>query len=117
MVKKKIKKAEGDCGKNMQCKQLVIEGTSYKTLLNAKFENRKSWVPPDPSKILSYIPGTILEIFVKEGQEIMEGDPVVILEAMKMRNVVTSPAHGKVTVINVKKGDRIPKGHLIVQVQ
>lgn len=117
MLKKNKKKAEGDCGKKAKCKHLVIEGTRYKTLLSQKFENRKSWEPPDPSKVLSYIPGTILEVFVKEGQAIMEGDPLVILEAMKMRNVVTAHTQGKIVNVNVKEGDRIPKGHLILQVQ
>ena len=53
---------------------------------------------------------------MKEGQQIKEGDPLVILEAMKMRNVIASHTHGKVAIINVKEGDRIPKGHLIIQV-
>ena len=116
MTKKNTKTPENPCvNKNIRCKYLVINGTRYRTLYNSKFQNRKKWVAPDPTKILSYIPGTIIDVFVKEGQEIKQGDPLVTLEAMKMKNVITAHADGKITKLNVKTGDRIPKGHLLVQ--
>lgn len=115
MIKKNTKVQETCAKKNVKCKYLVINGTRYRTLYNSKFQNRKKWVAPDPTKILSYIPGTIQDVFVKEGQEIKLGDPIVTLEAMKMRNVITSHADGKIIKLNVKTGDRIPKGHLLIQ--
>ena len=51
-----------------------------------KLINRKKWINPDPNKIFSYIPGKIVKIFVTEGQEVQEGDSILIFEAMKMKN-------------------------------
>lgn len=115
MTKKTKNEPQNPCGPKIKCKYLTIEGTRYRTLLNKKFENRKSWEAPDSSKIMSYIPGTIIDVYVKEGQKIREGDPLVTLEAMKMRNVIIANADGSVAKINVQVGERIPKGHLLVQ--
>jgi pyruvate carboxylase len=115
MAMRKNKKPEGPCTEKIKCKYLTIEGTRYRTLLNKKFQNRKKWEAPDPSKILSYIPGTIQEVYVKEGARVNEGDPLVTLEAMKMRNVIISNARGKIVKLNVNEGERVPKGHLLVQ--
>ena len=96
---------------------MVIEGTKYRTILTGKFENRKSWEAPDPKKILSYLPGTIMNVFVKQGQKVKKGDPLVILEAMKMRNKVNMPVSGTIKSLNVKTGDTIPKGFVIIEIK
>jgi len=101
----------------IDCKTLMIEETLYNTLLTKKFENRKPYKPVDPKKILSYIPGTILKIFVKEGKQLTAGEPILILEAMKMRNIVTIPVSGKLSKIHVKEGDTIPKNFLIAEIE
>ena len=101
---------------NLDCKVLQIGETEYYTLLTKKFENRKKYKPVDPKKILAYIPGTILKIFAREGVHMEAGDPILILEAMKMRNVVTIPFSGKLQKIHVKEGDTIPKNFLIAEI-
>lgn len=95
----------------------MIAGTKYRTLLTKKFEERKKWEAPDPKKVLSYLPGTILDVFVKPGQKVREGDPVVILEAMKMRNIVNMHASGVIRGVNVQKGESIPKGFIILELE
>ncbi len=102
--------------KEIDCKVLQIEETKYYTLFTRKFENRKQYKPADPNKILAYIPGTILKIFAKEGSQLEAGEPILILEAMKMRNVVTIPVSGKLRKIYVKEGDTIPKNFLIAEI-
>ena len=114
-MKKEIKSACESMGLN--CKTLQIEETKYSTLYTKKFENRKPYKPADPKMILSYIPGTILEIFVKEGKKMEAGEPILILEAMKMRNIVTIPVSGKLKKIYVKEGETIPKNFLIAEVE
>ncbi len=94
-----------------------IEGTDYKTLLSKKFETRKGWENPNPKKIVTTIPGTILDICVRRRQKVKEGDVLIILEAMKMRNKIISPVDGKVKMINVKKGDSIAKGTLLIELE
>jgi len=98
-------------------KTLEIEETVYNTHYTKKFENRKPYKPADPKMILSYIPGTILKIFVSEGKKMEAGEPILILEAMKMRNIVTIPVAGKLKKIFVKEGDTIPKNFLIAEVE
>lgn len=103
--------------KGMNCKPLQIEETIYNTQYTKKFENRKFYQPVDPNKILAYIPGTILKIFVKEGTVLKAGDSILILEAMKMRNVVTMPFNGKLRKIYVKEGNIVAKNFLIAEIE
>jgi len=95
----------------------AILSMKYKTKLTKKFENRTQYEAPNPDHIMSYIPGTIVEMFVKEGQEVKEGESLLILEAMKMRNQIAMPRDGKVKSIKVVEGDRIPKNHLMVEIE
>lgn len=95
----------------------AILSMKYKTKLTKKFENRTAYEAPNPNNVLSYIPGTVREVFVKEGQELKEGESLMILEAMKMRNQIVMPFDGKVKAIHVKEGDRIPKRQLMIEIE
>ncbi|MCD2259394.1 acetyl-CoA carboxylase biotin carboxyl carrier protein subunit [Psychroserpens luteolus] len=61
------------------------------------------------------MPGLILEINVKNGQEVSENDTLLILEAMKMENVLTSPRDGVIKSISVEKGDAVEKNQLLIE--
>ena len=67
------------------------------------------------NKIKAPMPGLILEINVKIGQEVAENDTILILEAMKMENVLTSPREGIIKSISVTKGDAVDKNQLLVE--
>lgn len=60
------------------------------------------------------MPGLIHSLKVEEGQRIAKGDPLLILEAMKMENIIKSPAEGTVTKIHVSKGQNVDKGAVLV---
>ncbi len=94
-----------------------VHSLEYQTKITKKFANRKPWQAPNPKEIKSYIPGTILKISVKVGKKLKEGDPILVLEAMKMRNQITMPFDGKIKEICVKEGDRIPKNELMIVVE
>jgi biotin carboxyl carrier protein len=96
-------------------KILVIDDTKYTTLLNKKFEKRKDWAEPDPKKIKSIIPGTVVEIFVAAKQQVKMGEVLMIHEAMKMKNRILSPMDGTIRTIHVKIGEVIPKGALMLE--
>ncbi len=57
--------------------------------------------------------GTILELKVKPGDSVSAGEPVAILEAMKMENDVSAPDDGKIKDIHVNKGQDVEEGDLI----
>ncbi|MEO1032890.1 MAG: acetyl-CoA carboxylase biotin carboxyl carrier protein subunit [Bacteroidota bacterium] len=67
------------------------------------------------SDIKAPMPGLILEINVKEGQEVKEDDALVILEAMKMENVINSPREGVIKSLKVKQGDTVEKNALLIE--
>ena len=104
-------------GKNKQFKILVINDARYKTLLSRKFKNRKKYVEPDARKVVTSMPGTVVEILIKEGQEVHKGDDLIILEAMKMNTRIKAPISGIVKMIKIKEGENIPKGRLIVDIE
>lgn len=101
--------------KKVENEILNIDDTLYQTELTGKFKNRKVWQEPDPKKVFSFIPGTILDIFVKKNQKIAEGDEMLLLEAMKMRNKVIAPITGTIKDVYVKKTQVVPKGFLLIE--
>lgn len=64
--------------------------------------------------VTSPLPGIILDIAVKEGDVVKKGQKVVVLEAMKMENVIEATADGTVTSIKVNKGDSVLEGAPLV---
>jgi len=101
--------------KEIELVEFPILVRRYKTTLSKKYLNRKFYKAPNPNEVLSHIPGTIINILVKEGQKKKKGETILILEAMKMMNEVVMPFDGKVVKINVKKGEKIPKGFVIME--
>ena len=63
------------------------------------------------------MPGKILELLVDEGDEVELGDPVAILEAMKMENELKAPVSGKITSIAVEEGESVEKNVLILEIE
>ena len=94
--------------------QLHEEGRFYKTFFTKKFIERKKWQAPDLTKVISHIPGSVIQIFTKAGQEVHVGDKLMIYEAMKMKNVVNAPYDGKIKEVNVTVGEHLPKGAVLV---
>ena len=96
-------------------KYLTVESGRYKTMLTTKYMSREKYVPLDPKKVYSVIPGTIREITVKKGSKVKEGEIIFVLEAMKMMNNVMAPANGIVKSVNVKTGSIVPRSHLLIE--
>jgi biotin carboxyl carrier protein len=67
------------------------------------------------SDIKAPMPGLILDININIGQEVKENETLLILEAMKMENVITSPREGVIKSISVKKGDTVDKNQLLIE--
>ena len=66
--------------------------------------------------VVAPIPGQIHSILVKEGDMVNVGDPVIILEAMKMESEIVAVASGKVVKITVKLGDNVQEGVVMLEI-
>jgi biotin carboxyl carrier protein len=66
------------------------------------------------NEIKAPMPGLVLDVRVAEGDTVKKGDPVLVLEAMKMENIIKSPTDGTVKKINVKKGQAVEKNQVLV---
>ncbi|PHN07086.1 biotin/lipoyl-containing protein [Flavilitoribacter nigricans] len=63
------------------------------------------------------MPGLVLKIEVAEGQEVQTGDLLVVLEAMKMENVIKAVADGKIKSIHTEEGNAVEKGQLLIEME
>jgi len=96
--------------------EFTVNGTTMFTTLTKKYRERKTWTRPDNKKITSFIPGTIKELFVNEGDFVAENDRLLVLEAMKMMNMITASAGGVVKKINVKSGEKVSNGTVLLEI-
>ena len=94
---------------------LEIGKTLYTTRLTSKFKNRSNWERPNVKMVTAVIPGTIQKLMVKVGDQVEAGRPMLILEAMKMRNEILAPVDGVIQKIHVSVGEHVPKAHLLVE--
>lgn len=67
--------------------------------------------------IMSPLPGLIVKILVKEGDQVKAGQTLLIMEAMKMENEISAKADGTVTAIHVKEGDSVEEGIELISVK
>lgn len=67
--------------------------------------------------VTATMPGNVVEVLVKEGQSVQAGDPVLVIEAMKMETEIKAPITGKIARVLVEKGDRITPTEMLVDIQ
>jgi propionyl-CoA carboxylase alpha chain len=67
--------------------------------------------------LLAPMPGTVVSVSVKEGQQVEAGQPVLVLEAMKMQHTVRAPGAGTVTEIDVQPGAQVAAGEVLAVVE
>jgi biotin carboxyl carrier protein len=67
--------------------------------------------------LVTQMPGKIVKIMKKEGDKVSKGETVLILEAMKMENEIKSGADGTVKSVNVKEGQALEAGFLMVEIE
>jgi glutaconyl-CoA/methylmalonyl-CoA decarboxylase subunit gamma len=116
--------------------QLEVNGTPYTVELEKQVKTTKTPVlvrssVPQPTRseskikknisssatpVRSPLPGIILNVFVKEGDEVKVGQNLVTMEAMKMENQVLAEKEGKVTAVNVKTGDSVLQNDTLLEI-
>lgn len=63
------------------------------------------------------MPGKIIDVLVREGSSVRRGEPVVILEAMKMQNEIQSPVNGRVIKVSAKANANVMKDDVMVEIK
>ena len=63
------------------------------------------------------MPGLVLKVLVDAGATVNAGDSVIVLEAMKMENVLKISGSGKVKSLNVKPGDKVEKNQVMIEME
>jgi pyruvate carboxylase len=101
---------------NANIKSIVIDDSVYETGLTKKFLNRKPYKPADQKRVNAFIPGLIQKVYVKIGDKVKRGDKLLILEAMKMQNIVNAPVDGMVRVVP-REGILVKKNELLITLE
>jgi pyruvate carboxylase len=83
--------------------------------LTNKYVNRKKFVPDNPLELRAFIPGTIVKLYVNEGDKVLRDSELLILEAMKMHNHVRTFHDYRIKKIHIKEGDMVAKGQLLLE--
>jgi 3-methylcrotonyl-CoA carboxylase alpha subunit len=73
--------------------------------------------PSAVGSLTAPMPGKIIAVEVAAGQTVTQGQPLVIVEAMKMETVVRAPRDGRVRVMSVSVGDRVTPGTVLVELE
>ena len=102
---------------------LLVNGKEYEVALQDKMDLllEKMGISAEVSQkvndIKAPMPGLVLEVKVKVGDKVEKGDAVLVLEAMKMENVLKSSGEGTVESIEVKVGDAVEKNQILLKMQ
>lgn len=67
--------------------------------------------------ITAPMPGKVVELLVEENTRVKEGEPILILEAMKMQNEIIAIISGKIKNIHVKAGDAVTKDEVLMEIE
>ncbi|MEU4452198.1 biotin carboxylase N-terminal domain-containing protein [Nocardioides sp. NPDC023903] len=70
-----------------------------------------------PGSLLAPMPGSVVSVLAESGSSVTEGQPLLVLEAMKMQHTVTAPTDGVLTQINVKPGTQVAAGEVLAVVE
>ena len=102
-------------------KTMLINGEIYDINLQEGFEDAEVGTQStnvdsgtNGREVRSGLPGAIFKVLVAEGQSVVKGQPLIVIEAMKMEIEVASPNDGVVSEVRVKQGDTIVNGQVLV---
>jgi biotin carboxyl carrier protein len=113
--------------------KVEVNGTVYEVELHKEIRQTKTPtivrnkipLPKEPkdlttshiTKVTTPLPGVIMQIFVKEGDEVAKEDKLMMMEAMKMENTIHAEKGGKIKKIFVNPGDSVLQGDTLIEIE
>ena len=100
--------------------EFIVNGRRYPVTLSDKYDELLESLGMDRnagakvSNLKAPMPGKVISVAVEAGTEVHEGDPLLVLEAMKMENVIKSPASGTVSSVDVETGGTVEKNEVMI---
>jgi biotin carboxyl carrier protein len=100
-----------------------INGAKYTTKISDKYDRlidqlgMKIGGAQQSGDVKAPMPGLVLEVAVAVGQTVQKGDKVLILEAMKMENIIKAAGDGTITAVHIEKGKAVEKGQLLIEIK
>lgn len=67
--------------------------------------------------VMAPMPGKVVDVMVEENSDIKEGEPILILEAMKMQNEIVANVNGKIKKVNIKNNDSVMKDEVMIEIE
>lgn len=101
--------------------QIKVNQTIYNVSVKDKYDELLHQLGLDKAmtskltNIKAPMPGLVLNILVADGAEVKKGDALIVLEAMKMENILKAPADAKVKAVAVKKGMAVEKNQVLIE--
>lgn len=101
--------------------QVKVNGRVYQVAIEDQYDQLLKQLGLDNlqankvKEIKAPMPGLVLNVLVTEGQEVAKGDSLLVLEAMKMENVIKSPTAGVIKRILVQKSAKVEKNEVMLQ--
>jgi pyruvate carboxylase subunit B len=102
---------------------MTVDGVPEEIQLDSKTDANQTGPGADreaatkEGHVTTSMPGNIVDVLVKEGDEVEAGDPVLIIEAMKMETEVKAIISGKVKGVFIAKGDRVVPGEVLINIE
>jgi biotin carboxyl carrier protein len=107
--------------KDHQIATVKVNGTTYALSIEQPFDGllQKMGFTAQSFKKLKDIkapmPGLVVNVLIKEGDEVVKDTPLFVLEAMKMENMIKSPVDGVIKKVNTIKGQAVEKGMILLE--
>jgi len=92
-----------------------VNGRAYRLKDVTEEAGREDSSHTSDLKVVAPMPGTVIKVMVEAGQTVKRGEPLVIVEAMKMENEVRAPGAAVVTAVLVKPGEKVGFGQKLVE--
>src|SRR5205814_3800086 len=97
--------------------RMVVDEREYDFRIDDPRKATAAETASNGQRLASPMPGQVVSVMAKPGKTVVKGEPLVIVEAMKMEHTIAAPRDGRVRAVNVAVGDRVTAGVELVAME